>query len=277
MEDFVKHTKDRDENKSEKERLAGQHDVITNAMGGRLLFAPVDLSKPGLRILDSGTADGRWLLELHSSSPSRHEYVGTDIDQGLYPDPAPDGTHFQNQSIREDFPAGWLGSFDVVHQRLVMAAAPPETVSSVVKRLAGLLKPGGWMQLVEADTDSAQENGPALTSFLSFAQQMSTAGGMGPNLATTLADAMREAGLQSVEERSVDVLHGRKNPDESLKSKSVASLCNAVPPLLQGVRMILPDKFDDDASTLQPRLRKELEEFGGKTKVMVVWGQKKPE
>ncbi|MCJ1247526.1 hypothetical protein MMC30_004740 [Trapelia coarctata] len=275
MDDFVKHTKDRDDNKSEKARLTDQHDVMMDAMGGKAIFVPIDLSKPGLRILDSGTADGRWLFGLRSTSPAKHEYVGIDIDEGLYPESAPEDMHFQNQSIREPFPAEWQGSFDLVHQRLVMAAAPPETVLSVVKRLAGLLKPGAWLQLVEVDTDSVPDNGPALRSFLNYAQQMSAASGMGPNLAKDLAGAMQKAGLQNVEQQSIDIMHGFKNKDESLKQKSIDSLCNAVPPLMQGVKMILPDKYnEEEASTLQSRLRKEFEESGGSTKALVVCGQK---
>ena len=48
--------------KSEEEtnRLANQHDVIKDEMGG-LVLAPLNLSKP-LRILDSATADGAYLL-----------------------------------------------------------------------------------------------------------------------------------------------------------------------------------------------------------------------
>ena len=41
----------------ELERLKYQHKVLTDHFG-TLVLAPVDLSKPGLRILDSGTADG---------------------------------------------------------------------------------------------------------------------------------------------------------------------------------------------------------------------------
>lgn len=41
----------------ELKRLSDNHEVITNAMGG-LFMAPVDLTKPGIRILDSATADG---------------------------------------------------------------------------------------------------------------------------------------------------------------------------------------------------------------------------
>jgi hypothetical protein len=35
-----------------------QHLVLIDALDGRIVLPPIDLSKPGLRILDSGTADG---------------------------------------------------------------------------------------------------------------------------------------------------------------------------------------------------------------------------
>lgn len=46
-----------EKNNGELRRLGDQHAVLKSAMG-TLVLAPVDFSKPGLRILDSGTADG---------------------------------------------------------------------------------------------------------------------------------------------------------------------------------------------------------------------------
>lgn len=43
---------------TELQRLRDNGEVIKNAIGG-LLFAPVDFSKPGMKILDSATADGK--------------------------------------------------------------------------------------------------------------------------------------------------------------------------------------------------------------------------
>lgn len=58
-------------NISETTRLRLQHDVIKDAMGGQLVLAPADLSRSGLRILDSATADGtstfRVGFDLHRS------------------------------------------------------------------------------------------------------------------------------------------------------------------------------------------------------------------
>lgn len=47
-----------EKNQDETFQLSEQHDVFKASMGGKLVIAPVDFSKPGLRILDCGTADG---------------------------------------------------------------------------------------------------------------------------------------------------------------------------------------------------------------------------
>jgi hypothetical protein len=47
-----------DGNPEELERLKLGHVVISACMQQKLILAPLDLSKPGLQILDSATADG---------------------------------------------------------------------------------------------------------------------------------------------------------------------------------------------------------------------------
>lgn len=58
MEVFMTKTKTLEDNVSEQVRLEDQHETVIRAMGGKPLFAPVDLSRPGLKILDSGCANG---------------------------------------------------------------------------------------------------------------------------------------------------------------------------------------------------------------------------
>lgn len=238
MDDFVKHTKDHDGNLSEVQRLRDQHDTILNAMGGKesLILPPIDLAKPGLRILDSGCADGAWIFDVRSTAPAPHTYFGTDIDDGLYPKAYPDDVHFQNHSIKETFPKYLLGTCDLVHQRLVIAAAPPQTAAFVTEKLAELLKPGGWLQMIEADLESDDRNGPALHRFLTYAQRMSAACGLTPNPSKTLSNAMESAGLVDIERKSILLLHGAAQSDQGLQKKSMSGLCDAVPPLLAGVK-----------------------------------------
>lgn len=44
-----------------------QHLVLIDALGGHVVLAPVDLTKPGLKILDSGTADGMFHFRLENN------------------------------------------------------------------------------------------------------------------------------------------------------------------------------------------------------------------
>lgn len=227
----MEHTKAQDDHKTEQQRLEGQHEVIVYHMG-KQVYAPIDFSKPGLKILDSGCANGRWLRDLKASAGAEHEYFGTDIDDSLYPSPAPEGMHFQNQSIKETFPSEWNEKFDLVHQRFVMPGASPETVPSVVERLAKTLKPGGWLQLVEMDVDPTPSNGPMLDQFMRMLRELFSLIGLGPNFAIHMADNMKSIGLKNVESKEVYVAHGATIKDKSLLEKSIVSPTSAVAPIL---------------------------------------------
>ncbi|KAK3648258.1 hypothetical protein LTR56_007671 [Elasticomyces elasticus] len=103
MEKFLDHTKGLDNNQSEQQRLEGQHEVIIHAMGGKPLYTPIDLSKPNLRILDSGGANGRWIRDLRASwLPAQHQYVCTDVVPSIFPSDPPDDTSYL---VEMDFPA----------------------------------------------------------------------------------------------------------------------------------------------------------------------------
>lgn len=52
------------EGDQEAERLARNHECIKYFMGGNLIRAPIDTTKPGLKILDSGTSDGNDASEM---------------------------------------------------------------------------------------------------------------------------------------------------------------------------------------------------------------------
>ncbi|KAK2023926.1 hypothetical protein LX32DRAFT_123188 [Colletotrichum zoysiae] len=252
-------------------------------MGGQGLMAPIDLTQPHLRFLDSGAADGRWLLDLRHSCNSHgdgggHRYFGTDINPFFFPPSPPADVCFRQQSVLEPFPVEWRGTFHVVHQRLVMAVVKPpvNSIGSVVQELAGLLRPQGWLQLVELDNDCVRENGPALRRLLQYHQQNSAAGGLGSNLSVHLAGALRNAGLRRVQVRRVDVLYGARNTGgRELEAKSTRSLYDVVGPVLAQAKVSTPERVgEDDLVSLPFLLQKEIETLGGRIQFVVVYGQK---
>ena len=60
MDEFMESTKKAGHTR-ELKRLSDNHETFTDAMGG-LLLAPVDLSRPDLRVLDVAGADGTLVL-----------------------------------------------------------------------------------------------------------------------------------------------------------------------------------------------------------------------
>ncbi len=59
------------DNEEENDRLAEQHEIFKDAMGGKLVLAPVDLSGSAVRVLDSGASDGELLVHTLKSFLTR--------------------------------------------------------------------------------------------------------------------------------------------------------------------------------------------------------------
>ena len=259
----------------ELKRLHDNHEVFTAAMGS-LLLAPIDLSKPGLRILDSATADGTWLRDLQSSTPNstHHTYIGTDIVPELFSSTLPANLTLQTHDFMKPWPSEWQNSFDLVHQRLGLAGSGTFPMPTVIANLTTLLKPSGWIELVELDLEAPSGAGPALADFLRLLRELFTLGGMGGNFALKLRPWLEDAGLDNVEEHFVETPTGAKNKDPDLAVKSTNGVVGAVGPLIAAAKAAPTSFTDEQLGSLEARLRDELETVGGVTRMVVVWGQK---
>ncbi|MCJ1380210.1 hypothetical protein MMC17_003313 [Xylographa soralifera] len=265
------------DNEEEMGRLSNQHGVIKNAMGG-LLLAPVDLSAGPLRILDSATADGFWIRDLASSVPPsvKHTFVGTDINPQRFPEPPPLGTTYQIQNINEPWPKEWHSSFDIVHQRLALVGAGP-AAQTAVAHLTELVKPGGWIQLIEAENVIGKEDGPAMHDFLKLMKDVFTAMGAEVTFAQQIHGWLEKIGFVDVQERLVDVYMGASNASPQLAQQGVNSTSIAATGLVDFAKTLPsgpPSLSKEELETLVPRLKAELSKQGADYPLRVVWGRK---
>ncbi len=99
-------------------------------------------------------------------APAAHQYYGTDLLDVFFPPNPPENLHYSEQDIRNPWPAEWQGTFDFVHQRTVLVNARKKPIKDVLSQLTEVLKPGGWVQVMEGDFPPILENGPALREFL---------------------------------------------------------------------------------------------------------------
>lgn len=119
------------------------------------------------------------------------------------------------QDITEPWPASWAATFDVVHQRFVLGAVRSAQLDDVVARLIGLVKPGGWIQLMESDVgeaavsegDKDARDGAAVVWRL--LRHVYEAMGVEPDVDARLRASFARAGLVHVQERRVVVPIGR--------------------------------------------------------------------
>ena len=146
-------------------RLNCQHYIWLQELGYNLHPSiPVSSLGENPRIADVATGTGVWLLEIARSHPTA-TCDGFDISLEQAP-PAvwlPNNVTFSAWNMFNPPPAHLVGTYDIVHIRLVTLVIENKDPVSTIRNLAALLKPNGYIQWDEIDlseTTVAHAEGP---------------------------------------------------------------------------------------------------------------------
>lgn len=176
----------------------------------------------------------------------------------------------------------WTGSFDLVHQRLLIWGLQTPDWPTVLRNHAALLKPGGWIQLVEGQwVDRDQPFDPAKYPSLakmSAMQKWSTANfGMDVYVVYRLEDLLKEAGFQHVEKTQFDLGYGALARDDDWKQTSADMWIDT----FRGLGTKLPEggipgvaRDAEEFNAFLEQLHAEVLEYGYQPKLNFVIGQK---
>ncbi|KAF9063523.1 S-adenosyl-L-methionine-dependent methyltransferase [Rhodocollybia butyracea] len=110
----------------------------------KLTHAP--LNNPS-RILELGSGTGAWSVETATTYPEA-EVVAADMSPLPETLTLPSNVKYKQMNFLDPFPFH-PGTFDVVHMRFVMIHLPKP--DSYIRRLASLLRPGGWLLLEDVN------------------------------------------------------------------------------------------------------------------------------
>ncbi|KAK4153863.1 S-adenosyl-L-methionine-dependent methyltransferase [Chaetomidium leptoderma] len=266
----------------EYDRLSTQHELIKAAMGGQLLRCPVNLSRPDLRVLDSGTAQALWPLDVARTVPATATLVGTDIAPQHFPPPEerPANLTLLQQSIHDPWPAEMRGSFDAVHQRFVLAACPSaDAARAAVAGLWGCVRPGGggWMELHEGNMHVIRE-GPQHGAMMRFRDTMVSAWQNGIGQMTDpgprLGGWLRAVGAVDIVEEVQVIKLGAEADDPEQGDRAMAVLLN----MLDGMKPMLAGKpghpSAEEFDKLRADLIQELNEVGNYWEYYLAFGRK---
>jgi hypothetical protein len=145
--------------------------------------------------------------------------VGTDISPAAFPADKPKGAEFHVQSVTGAWPEAWKGTFDLVHQRLVLAGTTPETGRDAVRGLMELAKPGmGMVQLIEGVilTEGQNPELPALYRLHRFIERMLPGFGWNIRVGLQVRSWFDSLGFIDVGEKPLEIPVGKTNPDAKL-------------------------------------------------------------
>jgi SAM-dependent methyltransferase len=181
-------------------RLDFQHYVLRALLKGNYV-APIEHPR---QILDVGCGTGQWAYEMAREYPQAL-VVGLDLEEAKNPVSAPDNYRFVQGDVLKGLPFA-DNTFDFVHQRFLITAIPLTAWSEVVKELARVTAPGGWVELVEGSTAIAPM-GPVTQRLKGLVDQLAALRGLdiGGAVVESLESCLREAGLVRVQQRVIDV------------------------------------------------------------------------
>ncbi|CAK7218248.1 hypothetical protein SEUCBS140593_003482 [Sporothrix eucalyptigena] len=135
----------------EMDRLLIMHTVVTMAIGS-LFLAPVDFEKPQ-RVLDIGTGNGIWAIELADKYPNS-TIIGNDLSANM-PTFVPPNVKFEVDDVENE----WVYDqpFSFIFSRYM--AASISDWPQLVRRTFENLEPGGWAEFQDFDLTYHSEDG----------------------------------------------------------------------------------------------------------------------
>jgi hypothetical protein len=166
---------------------------------------------------------GTWIRDLalqYDTVP--HEFVGIDIDASNWPKSPPEYQTYQVQDITKPWPAEWKERFDLVHQRLALAVGGP-IQKHIVFSVGELVKPGGWIQLIEATNETLESHGPVFRTFVAMIKGTYAVFGSSFQLIQDFLLWLKEAGFVNVQHRDINTKLGAINPNPQLAKQGVYS------------------------------------------------------
>ncbi|KAF9066499.1 hypothetical protein BDP27DRAFT_1544029 [Rhodocollybia butyracea] len=146
--------------------------------------------------------EGIWLLDVAREVHPNVSLVGIDINQRLLPTQHPPNVTFAVHSVT-DLPDSWSDRFKVANQRLLTAALTSEQWGIALGELYRVLKPGGWVQLLETNAETTASSGPNMKRMVEALGLLYAKKGFVSDLHDTIDQRLEDAGFVNVQKRTI--------------------------------------------------------------------------
>ncbi|KAI8342564.1 S-adenosyl-L-methionine-dependent methyltransferase [Chlamydoabsidia padenii] len=239
----------------EQDRLVAQHYLLRTAFGGNDYTAPVhfllsqqqqqqplDESLLGPVVLDIGCGLGQWSMEMATAYP-KSTFIGVDLLDNFPQDIKPKNCRFMSLDVRQ-LPLPFDDqSIDYIYQRDLNWGLLQDEWNPLIKEYMRILKPGGWIELVEADMETKSSLGKEC------AMNDKLLEGFGlrhqdPYAARRLPSMLATCGFRRVESQFQSLPLGWSNQNQAITSQYIFYL-RSLGPWLRLVMGLNQEKYMD--------------------------------
>ncbi|KAF2999928.1 hypothetical protein E8E13_009014 [Curvularia kusanoi] len=133
----------------EEDRLTAQHDVLFRLFGNALFSPHMGISSPQ-KVLECGYGGGDWAVQF-AEEFEECEITAIDVYPMLMAD-QPENLHLWTYNLNDRLNDAELfkaKAYDLIHSRCVSAGIKKTRWSSYIEDMMLLLRPRGWVQIVE--------------------------------------------------------------------------------------------------------------------------------
>ncbi|KAG0166429.1 hypothetical protein DFQ29_000976 [Apophysomyces sp. BC1021] len=175
------------------------------------IWAPVESP---MVIVDSGTGNGIWALET-ASQFGRAQVLGMDIRPPPEQQGGPKNLRYVEANVMETWPMA-DNAVDFIFQRNMGQVIHQDMWPKVLKEMFRVLKPGGYIELVESDLWH-HNAGPVQQAFDAFFQEQCKELCLDFTFTETLPEKIEQAGFSTLDHRSLDIPVGEWPQESELK------------------------------------------------------------
>ncbi|KAF3165947.1 hypothetical protein EYR41_007755 [Orbilia oligospora] len=202
------------------------HLVYTLRLNGDLFLAPVEMEYPKLKVLDLGTGNGIWCIDMAHAFP-QSEIIGNDLSP-IQPTYVPPNVQFEI----DDFNDEWVhpaNHFDFIHGRALYGSVT--SWDQLLRKVLHALKPGGWWESVETMVEFQCDDGSlpedsAVKYWVGIMRIACERAGTSFDVAGRVKEWCEAAGFEEVTQRVYKLPIGPWPKDKSEKTLGSYNLAN---------------------------------------------------
>ncbi|KAI8970868.1 S-adenosyl-L-methionine-dependent methyltransferase [Pilobolus umbonatus] len=181
---------------SESDRLHFQHWALKYVLEGLYKSPVTDLLEKGITVVDAGCGPATWTFEMAETYPSSN-FTGLDVSFVFPETIRPANVNFSICNIAKVLPFE-KESIDFYHQRLLMAGLNETDMKKSLKSAYEVLKPGGYIELCEANTETLENQGPVYKQYNSLVNSIFKKKGLITDMGDHIESFLEESGFENI-------------------------------------------------------------------------------